>query len=146
MLLLAVSIVANVLVLNRAIMTNSDERGTADSTDIRASKPIVISVTLDTRDNQESSSKLPSRAASMTPTTIMPSTTTSTTTSSTTSSTTTTTITSTLPSICSFLDCMTEPDPSESESSYESDAFWDSSDYEPTTEDDDSDWGFNWGN
>ena len=145
MLLLAVSIVANVLILNRAITTNSDERGTADSTDIRASKPIVISVTLDTRDNEEIHSKLPSRAASMTPTTIMPSTTTSTTTSSTTSSTTTTT------NYYYYIMPSAVPSESSYESGYDSsteDVFWgsDSSDYEPTEVTDDSDWGFNWGN
>ena len=78
MLLLAVSIVANAFVFSKSIATNCD-----DLIDMRANKPNAVAVTIDTRVNEELSSKLISSTASTTTTTTKTSTTSTTTTSTT---------------------------------------------------------------
>merc|ERR1712062_317023 len=83
MLLLAVSIITNAIVFSKSIATNCDDGTSDDLTDMRSNKPIAVSVTIDTRVNEELTSKLISSSASTTKTTTKTSSTSTTTTSTT---------------------------------------------------------------
>ena len=127
MLLLAVSIITNAFVFGKSIATNC-----GDFTDMRANKPDAVAVTIDTQVNEELTSKLIS---------------------SPTSTTTTTTRTTPGTTICALFDCLPRSIPTESDSSYESydyssEDLWgsDSSSDSRTETEDDSGWGFDWGN
>ena len=127
MLLLAVSIITNAFVFSKSMATNCDDSGSDDFTDI----PMAVSVTIDTRVNEELASKFISSTASTTTTTAK-------------TSSTSTVTTRTTP--WWYI-------PIESDSSYESfdysteHAFWgsDSSSDSRTETSDDSGWGFDWG-